>query len=209
MLKDPALLLASGGLDSTTLAYALAEKNQSIRPLFFDYGQHCVDKEWATLNSVLPKSPLVGEIIKVNISDIYKFSASRMILEANPWEEAVSDKELYIPYRTLMFFTVSACVAQSLNINKVYSAFINSNHAKELDCSANFLNQLDALSQDVGPVRFEMPFRDMSKAEVVAAAVRLEVPLGLTYSCQLFSDTPCGACPNCVERLTAIKTVIG
>jgi 7-cyano-7-deazaguanine synthase len=87
----------------------------------------------------------------------------------------------------------------------VYSGFINSNHAKELDCSAAFLNSLDALAENIGPVRFHMPFRDWSKSQVVAEAMRLGVGIGATYSCQLFSDTPCGACPNCVERLNAIE----
>ena len=180
VLKDPALLLASGGLDSTTLAYSLVSADQPIRPLFFDYGQHCVDKEWNTLKAVIPKSPLVGEIIRLNISDIYKFSSSVMIREADPWKEQVNDKDLYIPYRTLMFFSVSACVAQSLGMRDVYSAFINSNYAKELDCAADFLNKLDALSQDVGPVRFKMPFRNNTNAAVVAAADEPKVPLAQT-----------------------------
>jgi 7-cyano-7-deazaguanine synthase len=50
-----------------------------------------------------------------------------------------------------------------------------------------------------------MPFRHWPKSKVVAEATRLGVRVGATYSCQLFSDTPCGACPNCVERLNAIE----
>jgi 7-cyano-7-deazaguanine synthase len=40
------LLLCSGGLDSTTVAYWLRERGIAIVPIFFDYGQHCVEKEW-------------------------------------------------------------------------------------------------------------------------------------------------------------------
>jgi len=208
MINPPVILLASGGLDSTTLAYSLVHDGTPFHPLFFDYGQHCLDKEWETLNAVLPTSPLVKDIIRINISDLYRFSTSRLIREADPWREHVEDTDLYIPYRTLVFFSASACIAQSLGMTEVYSAFINSNHAKELDCAADFLNQLDALSQNVGPVRFKMPFRNMSKAEVVRTAIELHVPFGSTYSCQLFSDTPCGACPNCVERINALKAII-
>ena len=100
---------------------------------------------------------------------------------------------------------MAAAYAQSADLTDVYSGFINSNHAKELDCSATFLNQLDGLAENVGPVRFHMPFRNWSKAQVVAEAVRLNVAIGQTFSCQLFSDTPCGACPNCVERLNALE----
>lgn len=207
MTETAVILLASGGLDSTTLAYSLVRDGIAFQPLFFDYGQHCLAKEWETLNAVLPKTSLVGEIIRINISDLYRYSTSRMIREVDPWREPVEDTDLYIPYRTLTFFSASACVAQSLGVTEVYSGFINSNHAKELDCASEFMNRLDALSRDVGPVRFRMPFRDMSKAEVVKRAIHLQVPFGSTYSCQLFSDTPCGACPNCVERLNALKSV--
>jgi 7-cyano-7-deazaguanine synthase len=104
----------------------------------------------------------------------------------------------------LLFFSIGAACAQTRRLSDVYSGFINSNHAKELDCSAAFLNGIDALAEDIGPVRFHMPFRNWSKAQVVAEAVRLGVAIGTTFSCQLLSDTPCGACPNCVERLSAI-----
>jgi len=199
------LLLSSGGLDSTTVAYWLVEKKIRAEPVFFDYGQHCVEKEWDTLRSVLPKTELMAPPRRVDISDVYRDSSSRLINEPDLWNEAVDAEELYIPYRTLLFFSASASIAQARGIADVYSGFINSNHAKELDCTAGFLNRLDALARNVGPVRFEIPFRELSKAEVVHIAKQLGVPIGRTYSCQLFSDVPCGACPNCVERLTALQ----
>ncbi len=200
---NAALLLCSGGLDSTTLAYWLLERGIAFKPLFFDYGQHCVEKEWQTLLQVLPNSSAAP--VRLNISDVFRESSSRLIKEVDPWVDPVSDVDLYVPYRTLLFFTTAAAFAQTQNIIDVYSGFINSNHAKELDCSATFLNNLDALSEDVGPVRFRLPFRDWSKSQVVAEAKRLGVAIGTTYSCQLFSDIPCGACSNCVERLTALE----
>lgn len=199
-----ALLLCSGGLDSTTLAYWLHERSVPLMPIFLDYGQHCVEKEWETLRRVLPTSGVL-EPERIDVSGVFRGSRSRLIVEPDPWSEKVAAEELYIPYRTLLFLSIGAACAQTRDIVDVYSGFINSNHAKEIDCSAEFLNSLDALAEDVGPVRFHMPFRNWSKSQVVAEALRLGVPIGNTYSCQLFSDTPCGACPNCVDRLNAIE----
>jgi 7-cyano-7-deazaguanine synthase len=199
-----ALLLCSGGLDSTTLAYWLRERHVELVPIFLDYGQHCVNKEWETLKRVIPKEG-VQTAERIDVSGVFRGSRSRLIVEPDLWNEHVADGDLYIPYRTLLFFSIGASCAQTRGLTDVYSGFINSNHAKELDCSASFLNSLDALAENVGPVRFHMPFRQWSKSQVVAEAVRLGVGLGATYSCQLFSDTPCGACPNCVERLNAIE----
>ena len=199
-----ALLLCSGGLDSTTLAYWLQERGVPLMPIFLDYGQHCVEKEWETLRRVLPTQGIL-EPERIDVSGVFRGSRSRLIVEPDPWSEDVAAEELYIPYRTLLFFSTGAACAQTRGIVDVYSGFINSNHAKELDCSAAFLNSLDALAENVGPVRFHMPFRSWSKSQVVAEAMRLGVMIGSTYSCQLFSDIPCGACPNCVDRLNAIE----
>jgi 7-cyano-7-deazaguanine synthase len=200
------LLLCSGGLDSTTLAYWLHDQRIKITPIFFDYGQHCVEKEWDTLRKVLPTDG-VAVPERIDISGIFRGSRSRLIQEPDLWTDHVDDEDLYVPYRTMLFFAVGAACAQTRGLSTVYSGFINSNHAKEIDCSAAFLNGLDALAANVGPVRFVIPFRDWSKAQVVREAVRLKVPIGSTFSCQLVSDTPCGACPNCVERLNAIETI--
>lgn len=197
------LLLASGGLDSTTLAYWLSAHGYTVRPLFFDYGQHCVEKEWNTLQKVLNEKTLAPE--RVSISGIFSGSKSRLIAEPDLWSEHVKDEELYIPYRTLFFFAASAARAQTLGITEVYSAFINSNHAKELDCTAEYLNRLDSFAENVGPVRFNLLFRDYTKKQVVELAMKLGVPIGHTFSCQVFSDIPCGACPNCVERINALR----
>ena len=198
-----ALLLASGGLDSTTVAYQLRAADIEVYPIFFDYGQHCVEVEWSRVNEVLPNDVRPPE--RLNIADIFKGSRSRLIREADLWIDEVNDEDLYIPYRTFLFFGAAAARAQTVGILEVYTGFINSNHAKEIDCTAAFMNSLDGLTSTIGPVRFNSPFRYSSKAEVARAAVDLGVPIGRTYSCQASAHFPCGACPNCVERLTALQ----
>lgn len=196
------LLLASGGLDSTTVAYQLAAARVEVEPIFFDYGQHCVDVEWNRVNEVLPFD--MQRPVRLNISDLFRGSQSRLIREADLWTEAVKDDDLYIPYRTMLFFAAAAARAQTVGIESVYTGFINSNHAKELDCTAAFMNSLDELATNVGPVRFFSPFRHSSKSDVARTAAKLGVPIGRTYSCQASAQFACGACPNCVERLSAL-----
>ncbi|EOI5745790.1 7-cyano-7-deazaguanine synthase [Cronobacter sakazakii] len=197
------LLLASGGLDSTTVAYQLAAEGIEVVPIFFNYGQHCVETEWTRVNEVLPSEMQRPE--RFDISDIFRGSQSRLICEADLWTEDIKDDDLYIPYRTMLFFAAAAARAQVVGILNVYTGFINSNHAKEIDCTAAFMNNLDELTSSIGPVRFHSPFRYSSKADVARVAAELGVPIGRTYSCQASAQFPCGACPNCVERLSALK----
>lgn len=200
------IILVSGGLDSTTLMYEFVRQGVEFVPLFVNYGQHCVTHELETLRQVIP-AEYADKIEIIDVSSVYKHSRSRFIRPADLWKEKVKAEDLYIPYRNVLLLTIAASFAQTLGLCKVYSAFINSNHAKEIDCSSEFFNKLEGLLSEYGSVKIEMPFRNMTKYEVIKLGIELNAPIGLTFSCQASPDIPCGACPNCVDRLTALAQV--
>lgn len=198
------IILASGGLDSTTLCYLFIKKNIEFIPLIINYGQHCFKTELERLNEVLPEN-YVNKIEILDVSEVYKYSNSKFINASNLWEEKITAEDLYIPYRNVLILTIAASFARTLGLNYVYSAFINSNHAKEIDCSNDFFNNLENLLKEYGSVKIEMPFKDFSKFEVANLGIELGAPIGKTFSCQASPEIPCGACPNCVDRLEALK----
>lgn len=206
MVLSKGVILVSGGLDSTTLMYLFVKQNVDFVPLFINYGQHCAEHELETLKRVIP-AKYADKIEIIDVSSIYKYSQSRFIRPANLWKEKITADDLYIPYRNVLLLTIAASFAQTLGIDKVYSAFINSNHAKEIDCSSEFFYKLEGLLSEYGSVKIEMPFRDMTKYEVAKLGIELKAPIGRTFSCQASPDIPCGACPNCVDRLEALKMI--
>jgi len=205
--KFDALLLASGGMDSTVLAYKLANEHKNIVVLFIDYGQHCKETEYKTLLEVVP-STFKHNIRIIKVGDVYRESKSRMIIEANLWKDTVVADDLYLPYRNILFISLAAAYAQSMGIKDVYTAFINSNHAKEIDCSMEFFTKLENLLYEYGSIKINMPFKGLTKTEVAMLGLALKAPIEKTYSCQVNSTTPCGACPNCVDRLTAMNNIL-
>ena len=208
-MAERVVLLASGGLDSTTLAYQLRDEGLEVVPLFIDYGQHCALTELSTLRAVLP-ADVTTHIACVDVSDVYAGTASWLISEPNLWEDDVSHDDLYLPYRNLLLITIGSRYARARQIAIGDAAFINSNHALELDCSARFFTELHRLLSLYGGVEVRMPFREMTKTKKPAhRGVALGVPIAATFSCQAQSVTPCGACPNCVDRLAALSAVAG
>lgn len=177
------VVLVSGGLDSTTLMYQFVAQNVELVPLFINYGQHCASKEYDTLLKVIPEK-YKDKIETIDISSIFKYSKSKFIRPVDLWQDDIKAEDLYIPYRNVLLMTVAASFAQTLGLNKVYAAFINSNY---------------------GSVKIVMPFRNLSKYEVAKLGIGLQAPIGATFSCQASPDIPCGACPNCVDRLNALK----
>ena len=206
MNSKDGILLSSGGLDSTTLAYWLLDQNIDFVPLFVDYGQHCAETELQTLKKVLPNSH-IGKIETVDIRSVYKRSNSKFIKPVNLWEDKIEADDLYIPYRNVLLLTIGATFAQTIGLNNVYSAFINSNHAKEIDCSNEFFEKMEKMLTDYGSVTINMPFRYYSKYEVAKIGIKLGAQIGQTFSCQASPVIPCGACPNCVDRLNAIRII--
>lgn len=206
VFPESAVLLASGGMDSTTLAHWLAENKVEVTPLFINYGQHCVETEHARLLELLP-TKFLSRLHVVDVSAIYRTSTSRLIREADLWIDDVASEDLYLPYRNSLFLTLGAAFAQAREIHHLYAAFINSNHAIEIDCSTHFFDQLSTMLAGYGSVHLHIPFREYTKTDVANLAVRLGVPIAKTYSCQVSSRVPCGACPNCVERLNALHEV--
>jgi 7-cyano-7-deazaguanine synthase len=200
------ILLASGGLDSTTLAYWLLNQGIQFVPVFIDYGQHCALTELESLRKVLPRSH-TDKIEIIDIKSVYKYSRSRFIQAADLWSEPITADDLYIPYRNILILTVAASFAQTLGYTNVYSAFINSNHAKEIDCSNEFFDEMESILKEYGAVKIHMPFRNYSKYEVAKIGISLGAPIGATFSCQASPTIPCGACPNCVDRLDALKQI--
>lgn len=198
------VLLASGGLDSTTMAFWLIKHNIDFIPLFINYGQHCVETEYETLKKVLPEN-YIDKIEVIDVSSVYKKSKSKFIKPADLWEDEITADDLYIPYRNVLLLTIGATFAQTLGLSNVYSAFINSNHAKEIDCSNEFFEKMENMLTDYGSVKINMPFRNYSKFEVAKIGIELGATIGLTFSCQASPIIPCGACPNCVDRLEALK----
>lgn len=201
------LLLASGGMDSTVLAYKLAKEKKKAIILFIDYGQHCREKEYQTLLQVLPVE-YADNVRVIKIGDVYRESSSRMIIEANLWEDNVVAEDMYLPYRNILFISLASAYAQSMGIKDVYTAFINSNHAKEIDCSMEFFTKLESLLYEYGSIKINMPFREMTKIEVAKLGLELKVPIEKTYSCQVNAKMPCGACPNCVDRINALNYIL-
>ena len=187
--------------------YLFIKEKIEFIPLIINYGQHCFETELDRLKNVLPPQ-YVDKIEIIDISEVYKYSTSKFIQPVNLWEERISADDLYIPYRNVLILTIAASFARTLGLNYVYSAFINSNHAKEIDCSNDFFNNLENLLSEYGSVKIEMPFRNFSKFDVAKLGVELGAPIGSTFSCQASPVIPCGACPNCVDRLYALKKLV-
>lgn len=207
MKEFDGLLMASGGLDSTVLAYKLLAEGKNIVPLFINYGQHFYKTEEERFLEVLP-SEFIKNYKKIDVSDVFKNSNSIMVKKVDLTKEKVTDDDVFLPYRNMYLLSSAIAFASSLGIKTVYSAFINSNHAKEIDATSTFLDYITNYFQSMGDVSLHMPLRNMTKSEVLKLGINLASPVERTFSCQVYENVHCGACANCVDRQNAFSEVI-
>lgn len=203
-VNDEVAILASGGMDSTVLAYQLLEKHKKIKLIYVNYGQHFIETELGSLKDVMP-SKIFDDIKIIDVSTIYTQSKSPLIKKYDLWKEKIEDLMLYVPYRSLVMISSAMAYAQSIGIQQLYAAFIDSNYVKDVDCSSEFFDKFNAVNDMYDGVQLLLPFRYMTKRQVLDLGIQIGAPIALSFSCQVNKDFPCGACPNCVDRANAIK----
>lgn len=201
-----AVALVSGGVDSTTMAYWLADEGIRFVPVFIDYGQHTADRELASIRQNLT-ADMLATLEVLDLRSVYAHSDSCMICPPDLWNDHVTSTDFLLPYRNLLLLTTGAAFAQTIGLEAVYAAFIDANFSFESDASLEFLNRMAGMLCDYGCSRIEFPFREKTKSEVAILGYELGAPIASTYSCLASPNVPCGACANCVDREEALDAV--
>jgi 7-cyano-7-deazaguanine synthase len=195
-LHGGAVVLASGGLDSS-VCLALAKRGGGkVLALGFDYGQRN-RIELARLREVAER--LACEVLIVPI-DMGLWIQGGGLVGDGPAEasETISN---YVPARNLVFVSVAASVAEARGAGRLYlGATASDSHHP--DCTPAFFDSLRATLTAglVQPPELLTPLIGLSKAQVVLAAIEMGVPLDLTWSCHLPGPEPCGGCAPCRLR---------
>lgn len=216
-MKNKALVLLSGGLDSVTLlAHILNNKEfEEVETLNIFYGQknskeqkcsqkianyYSVPITFIDLSKIFENSN--STLISKNESDVSIKNDSGQIVDVNEHGEA----KTYVPFRNGVFLSVATSIAYSKNCGTIFYAIIHGLNdiegAAYPDCSKNFIkSQSSTISYGTGGhVKLLMPFKNIQKSEVLKLGHKLKVPYELTWSCYTDYPEPCGKCHACIER---------
>ena len=212
-----ALVLFSGGLDSTT-CLALAVKKygaENVIALSVYYGQKH-DKEIKAAKSIAEyygvtlKTLDLAAIFADSDCSLLAGAAADIPKESYAEQLAHTDGKpvsTYVPFRNGLFLASAASIALSDECGVIYYGAHSDDAAGNAypDCSAEFN---DAMNKAIftgsgGQLRIEAPFVSLTKADVVRTGTELGVPYRMTWSCYEGGDKPCGVCGTCRDRLAA------
>ena len=202
-----ALVLSSGGVDSTTaLGMAIAKYGkENVIALSISYGQKH-DKEIQAASAVAKYYGV--EQLFLDLSLIFSYSNSSLLKQSTEEipEESYAEQiketggskpvSTYVPFRNGLFLSSAASIALSKGCGVIYAY---------PDCSPVFNNAMnEAIWEGSGrQLRIEAPFVNMNKADIIRTGLELGVPYELTWSCYEGGEKPCGKCGTCIDRAAA------
>ena len=212
-----ALVLTSGGVDSTTCLAMAIEKygKENVVSLSISYGQKH-NKEIKAANDVADYYGV--EHIYLDLTEIFKYSDCSLLKHSDKTiphesysrqlqETGGNPVSTYVPFRNGLFLSAAASIALSKNCDVIYYGAHSDDAAGNAypDCSEAFNNAINlAVYEGSGKkLRIEAPFVNWTKKDVVKEGLRLKVPYELTWSCYEGKDKPCGVCGTCIDRKNA------
>lgn len=215
--RERALVLTSGGVDSSTLLALKVEQlgAEDVFALCVFYGQ----RHRRELDSARAIARHYGvEQRFCDLSGIFSDSDCSLLEHSSeqvPRESYAEQLEktdgapvsTYVPFRNGLFLSAAAAEALSLRCTEVCYGAHHDDWAGNAypDCSAAFVDAMGAAIEEGtgGQLHLEAPFVRWSKADIVREGLRLGVPYELTWSCYNGGDRPCGTCGTCIDRARA------
>ena len=208
-----AVVLFSGGLDSTTvLVYAL-KHGYDVYPLTFSYGQrHAIEIKQS--ERTLEKYGLLNRqtIFSIDLTPFVNCSLINKNLEVPEFAEN-RIPSTYVPSRNLIFLSVASGFAETLCAEKIFIGVNSVDYSGYPDCRPEFVeafNKTIAVGTKQGVesgIEVVAPILNMSKKEIVELGMSLGVDYSLTHSCYnpTSDGLSCGVCDSCRLRLEGFK----
>lgn len=212
-----ALVLLSGGLDSTVVA-TMATKlygNENVGALNVFYGQKH-KRELVAFDLVCDRLG-ISDRFKLDLSEVFRGADCALMASSKEQVPDASYEELheggrivsptYVPVRNLVFITSAASFAMSLGYKEVWLGVHAEDAANDAypDCRADVIGAI-AAAVHIGSyydMKVVAPLLNFTKADVVRKGTAYHAPLQVTWSCYKDGKIPCGICPTCRSRAQA------
>jgi len=203
-----AVILSSGGLDSTTVIAIALQQGFECYTLSFDYGQRHRSELIAADNVSAVMAVKEHKTVKMDLRTIGGSALTDSAIDV-PEHETGGIPVTYVPARNTVFLSIALGWAEVLNASSIFIGVNAVDYSGYPDCRPDYLDayaRMAALATKAGvegsPVKIEAPLLDLSKSDIVRMGVKLGVDYSLTVSCyQATSDgRACGKCDSCRLR---------
>ena len=202
------MVVLSGGMDSTVLAYQAAGLFEQVDLVSVDYGQrHRTELAYAARTAA--RLGCRHDVVSLPVASYLDGSALTDESVEVPHGHYAADTmaATVVPNRNAMLISVAYGIAVARSADAVLVGVHAGDHQVYPDCRPEFIDALDRAlrigNEGVGAVSLEAPFVRRSKTDICRLGGRLGVVWEETWSCYEGSEVHCGRCGTCVERIEA------
>lgn len=208
MSQKKAVVLVSGGLDSTTaLAMARAE-GYACYTMSFDYGQRHRSELLAAERTAKAMGSVQHKVINLDLRSIGGSALTDSAIDV-PEHETAGIPVTYVPARNTVFLSIALGWAEVLGAEDIFIGVNAVDFSGYPDCRPDYIAAYEVMANlatragaEGGRLRIRTPLIDLSKAEIIQKGLALGVDYGLTVSCYQANDQgeACGKCDSCRLR---------
>ena len=215
-MSSKAVILLSGGLDSTTCLAIAKHQGFDLNALTFNYGQRH-DFELKSAQKIVDHFKIKNHsVVNINLA---QFGGSALTDEIDvPKDRSESEMTdipiTYVPARNTVFLSLALAWAETINAFNIFIGVNVLDYSGYPDCRPEYIAAFEktanlATKAGVSGERFKIhtPLINMKKSEIILNGLKLGVDYSLTSSCYdpLKNGTPCGHCDACILRLKGFQ----
>jgi 7-cyano-7-deazaguanine synthase len=209
-----AVILLSGGLDSSTVLYQAVVDGCECYAISFDYQQRH-RRELQSAKAIAHSSGVIEhQVVKF---DLRQWGGSALTDDAI---DLPSDRSLdemsqnipvtYVPARNTIFLSFALAYAETIAAERVYIGVNALDYSGYPDCRPDYIQAMQEVfrlgtkqGREGEPTKIVAPLINLKKTEIIQLGNQLGVPWELTWSCYAGGDVACGVCDSCLLRLAA------
>jgi 7-cyano-7-deazaguanine synthase len=202
-----AVVILSGGMDSTLCSYIAKNSGYEIIALHFNYGQRTMKRELKAFKDIC-EDLKVENSYEIDLPFFKQIGASALTddtidVPVNGIENCVPIT--YVPFRNGIFLSIANAIAEKEGASAIFIGVVQEDSSGYPDCTDEFIssmsNSMDLGTKKETKVKIVTPLVHLTKEQIVKKAVELNVPLQFTWSCYKNEEKACGVCDSCRLRL--------
>jgi 7-cyano-7-deazaguanine synthase len=207
-IQPKAVILISGGLDSTTVLAIAKSQGYDCYTLSFDYGQRHKAELLAAERTAKALGSLQHKVIKLDLRSIGGSALTDDLIDV-PEQETTGIPVTYVPARNTIFLSIALGWAEVLQAQDIFVGVNAVDYSGYPDCRPEYIQAFEHMSNlatkagvEGKKLSIRTPLMKMTKADIVRQGMQLGVDYSLTVSCYQADDNgkACGKCDSCRLR---------
>ncbi len=208
MSQKKAVVLVSGGLDSTTVLAIARSQGYACYTLSFDYGQRHRSELLAAERTASSLGSVEHKVIKLDLRSIGGSALTDDAISV-PEEETTGIPVTYVPARNTVFLSIALGWAEVLGADDIFIGVNAVDFSGYPDCRPDYIAAYEVMANlatragaEGNRLKIRTPLIDLSKADIIKQGISLGVDYSLTVSCYQANDQgeACGKCDSCRLR---------